>query len=328
MTKKNINFLNTDSDLGGGSAMISINDLPIDNTFDPAKLPSELPVLALRNTVLFPQTIMPITVSRDQSKSLIKDVEKSETKLLAVVAQKNPEHQDPKSKDMYGMGVLARVMKAFDLPNDTMVIVLQSIERIEISEFTKEKPYFVGVPKQVEPELVANEGDFDSITKSVKELALSILEESDLPEEASFTLENISESSKMLNYVCSNINAEMALKQSLLEESNLEQRAEKAVEVLTENYQEALLRNEIQARVRHGIDDQQREYFLNQQLKTIQDELGGQPAQQDIEEMKTKAKTKKWSKAIGETFEKELDRFSRINPQMSEYHVQRNYLET
>ena len=160
---------------------------------------------------------------------------------------------------------LAKVMKAFDLPNESTVIVLQSIARIEISEFTKEKPYFVGIPRLFEPEHVKDKGQFDALAKSVKELAMNIIEESDLPEEASFTLNNISESGKMLNYVCSNLNAEIAVKQSLLAESDLEKRAEIAISELTKNYQEALLRNEIQDRVRHGIDDQQREYFLNQQ---------------------------------------------------------------
>ncbi|MGB0868369.1 MAG: endopeptidase La [Flavobacteriales bacterium] len=307
--------------------MIALGDIKDEDQFDSSTLPLEIPVLSLKNTVLFPNVTLPITVSRERSKRLIESVEGS-NRLLAVVSQVNPELVEPSKNDLYKVGVLARIVKSFELPNNSLMVVLQAIQKIEIMNYTQEEPFFVGEPKLSDVEGFNNKARFKKLVASVKEMSLEIIEESNLPAEAGFALKNIKGSVQLLNFVCTNMNAGVEAKQQLLEFNNLEDRANEALVELSKDYQSAIIRSEIQDKVKDGIDDQQREYFLNQQLKTIQDELGGNPNSQELEDMKERAKSKKWSKEIGKTFEKEITRLGRINPQMAEYHVQRSYLET
>ncbi|MGB1295397.1 MAG: endopeptidase La, partial [Flavobacteriales bacterium] len=307
--------------------MIALGDIKDEDQFDSSTLPLEIPVLSLKNTVLFPNVTLPITVSRERSKRLIESVEGS-NRLLAVVSQVNPELVEPSKNDLYKVGVLAKIVKSFELPNNSLMVVLQAIQKIEIMNYTQEEPFFVGEPKLSDVEGFNNKARFKKLVASVKEMSLEIIEESNLPAEAGFALKNIKGSVQLLNFVCTNMNSGVEAKQQLLEFNNLEDRANEALVELSKDYQSAIIRSEIQDKVKDGIDDQQREYFLNQQLKTIQDELGGNPNSQELEDMKERAKSKKWSKEIGKTFEKEITRLGRINPQMAEYHVQRSYLET
>lgn len=307
--------------------VIALGEIQENDTFDKSSFPSEIPVLSLKNTVLFPKVTLPITVSRERSKRLIKSVESGD-KLLAVVSQKSAEIVEPNQEDLFKVGVLAKIVRSFELPNNSIMVVLQAVKRIEIVKYTQEEPFFIGNPKIAKKEEFSNASQFKKLVASVKELSLEIIEESNLPAEAGFAIKNIKGDKQLLNFVCTNMNSSVQDKQKLLEISNLEARANEALVELSKDYQSAIIRSEIQDKVKDGIDDQQREYFLNQQLKTIQDELGGNPNSQEIEVMKSRAKDKKWTKDIAETFDKEINRLARINPQMAEYHVQRSYLET
>lgn len=307
--------------------MIALGEIQENDSFDKNALPSQIPVLSLKNTVLFPKVTLPITVSRERSKRLIESVEAS-NKLLAVVSQKSAEIVEPSQNDLFRVGVLAKIVRSFELPNNSIMVVLQAVRRIEILEYTQEEPFFIGQPKMARKEDFNNGARFKKLVASVKELSLEIIEESNLPAEAGFAIKNIKGDKQLLNFVCTNMNASVADKQSLLEITDLEARANEAMVELSKDYQSAIIRTEIQDKVKDGIDDQQREYFLNQQLKTIQDELGGNPNSQEIDIMRSRAKSKKWTKEIAETFDKEINRLARINPQMAEYHVQRSYLET
>ncbi len=307
--------------------VIALGDIQDNDTFDKNSLPSEIPVLSLKNTVLFPKVTLPITVSRERSKRLIESVEGS-NKLLAVVSQRKAEIVEPSQKDLFNIGVLAKIVRSFELPNNSIMVVLQAIKRIEIQKYTQEEPFFIGLPKVAKKEEFNNAPRFKKLVASVKELSLEIIEESNLPAEAGFAIKNIKGDKQLLNFVCTNMNAPVEDKQRLLEIVDLENRANEALVELSKDYQSAIIRTEIQDKVKDGIDDQQREYFLNQQLKTIQDELGGNPNSQEIDIMKSRAKSKKWTKDIADTFDKEINRLARTNPQMAEYHVQRTYLET
>jgi len=248
--------------------MIALGDIKDEDQFDSSTLPLEIPVLSLKNTVLFPNVTLPITVSRERSKRLIESVEGS-NRLLAVVSQVNPELVEPSKNDLYKVGVLAKIVKSFELPNNSLMVVLQAIQKIEIMNYTQEEPFFVGEPKLTEIEGFNNKPRFKKLVASVKEMSLEIIEESNLPAEAGFALKNIKGSVQLLNFVCTNMNSGVEAKQQLLEFNNLEDRANEALVELSKDYQSAIIRSEIQDKVKDGIDDQQREYFLNQQLKTI-----------------------------------------------------------
>jgi ATP-dependent Lon protease len=308
------------------TTMISISDSTDYDEMEKIAIPDILPILSMKNTVLFPGVTLPITVSRDKSKELLTEAEKT-NKLLAVVSQKSSEIEDPTAEDLYKNGVLAKIVKLFDLPNNHTMVVLQALHRIEVSILHSE-PYFKGTARYLAEEIVPNTESFEQLTEEIKELSINIIQESQLPQEASFTLKNLKSPKMLLNFVCTNLNTDVATKQILLETDDMLLRAEEAMALLAEEYQGVLIRKEIQNKVKDGIDEQQREYFLNQQLRTIQDELGGNPNQEEIEAMKSKAKSKKWSKEIKAIFDKEINRLGRINPQMAEYHVQRSYLET
>ncbi|CAM1354443.1 endopeptidase La [Tenacibaculum insulae] len=292
------------------------------------EVPTELPILPLRNTVLFPGVVIPITAGRDKSIQLIKDANKGD-KVVGVVAQKNSDVENPGLNDIHKTGVVAQILRVLKMPDGNTTVIIQGKKRFEIDEITQEEPYLKAkVHEAIDDREVDDQKEFDAIIESVKELALEVIKENPmLPSEASFAIKNIQSNSFLVNFISSNMELSVTKKQVLLEKDSLKERALLTLKNLNKELQKLQLRNDIQSKTRSDLDKQQREYYLHQQLKTIQDELGGVSHDQELDEMRIKAKTKKWNKEVAETFEKELGRLKRMNPQMAEYGVQRNYLE-
>ena len=291
-------------------------------------VPEILPILPLRNTVLFPGVVIPITAGRDASIQLIKDANKGD-KVIGVVAQRNEDEEEPTLKDIHTTGVVAQILRVLKMPDGNTTVIIQGKKRFEIDAIVQDKPYLKAVVKEsVEDREVADEKEFEAIIESIKEQALEVIKENPtLPSEASFAIKNIKSNSFLVNFISSNMDLSVAQKQVILEKDNLKERALLALKNLNKELQKLQLRNDIQSKTREDLDQQQREYYLHQQLKTIQEELGGASNDEELEEMRTKAKTKKWNKEVGLTFEKELNRLKRMNPQAAEYGVQRSYLE-
>ena len=291
-------------------------------------IPEILPILPLRNTVLFPGVVIPITAGRAQSIKLIKEANKG-NKTIGVVAQKNEATENPGKDDIFLVGTVARILKVLKMPDGNTMVVLQGKKRFEIENMVQEKPFLKAKVKEL-PEKVPNkkEKEFKAIIDSVKDISLRIIKENpNIPTEASFAIKNIQSDSFLVNFVSSNLNLDTASKQELLNINSLKVRALETLKMMNKELQRLELSNDIQSKVREDMDQQQREYYLHQQIKTIQEELGGVSHDEEIEEMRALAKTKKWSKEISETFDKEIGRLQRMNPQMAEYSVQRNYLD-
>ena len=291
-------------------------------------VPEILPILPLRNTVLFPGVVIPITAGRDASIQLIKDANKGD-KVIGVVAQRNEDEEEPTLKDIHTTGVVAQILRVLKMPDGNTTVIIQGKKRFEIDAIVQDKPYLKAAVKEaVEDKEVDDEKEFEAIIESIKEQALEVIKENPmLPSEASFAIKNIKSNSFLVNFISSNMDLSVAQKQVILEKDNLKERALLALKNLNKELQKLQLRNDIQSKTREDLDQQQREYYLHQQLKTIQEELGGASNDEELEEMRKKAKTKKWNKEVGLTFEKELNRLKRMNPQAAEYGVQRSYLE-
>lgn len=293
------------------------------------KFSDELPILPLRNTVLFPGVVIPITVGRDKSIHLIKEAYKGD-KTIGVVAQKNDKTEDPSLGELNKIGTVAFLLKMLRMPDGNTTVIIQGKRRFEIQELVQSEPYLkakVTPFKEVKPE--KGDKEFEALVGSLKDTSQQIIKNSPhLPSEASFAIKNIDSASFLINFVSSNANILVAEKQKLLEVANLKERATLLLAHLSKELQMLELKNQIQSKVKTDIDKQQREYFLQQQIKTIQEELGGNMFEQQIEELKKRAKGKKWSKEVGEVFEKELKKLERMNPNAAEYSVQTNYLET
>ena len=291
-------------------------------------VPEILPILPLRNTVLFPGVVIPITAGRDASIQLIKDANKGD-KVIGVVAQRNEDEEEPALKDIHTTGVVAQILRVLKMPDGNTTVIIQGKKRFEIEAIIQDKPYLKATVKEaIEDKEVDDEKEFEAIIESIKEQALEVIKENPmLPSEASFAIKNIKSDSFLVNFISSNMDLSVAQKQVILEKDNLKERALLALKNLNKELQKLQLRNDIQSKTREDLDQQQREYYLHQQLKTIQEELGGASNDEELEEMRKKAKTKKWNKEVGETFEKELNRLKRMNPQAAEYGVQRSYLE-
>ncbi len=291
-------------------------------------VPETLPILPLRNTVLFPGVVIPITAGRDQSIKLIKEANKGD-KTIGVVAQKNEATENPGLDDIYKIGTVARILKILKMPDGNTMVVLQGKKRFEIENLVQEEPYLKAKVKEIVETLPKKiDTEFGAIIDSIKDLSLRIIKENpNLPTEASFAIKNIQSDSFLVNFVSSNLNLTTEEKQDLLNISDLKERALATLKKMNKELQRLELNNDIQSKVREDMDQQQREYYLHQQMKTIQEELGGVSHDEEIDEMRELGKKKKWSKEISETFEKELGRLQRMNPQMAEYSVQRNYLD-
>ncbi|WP_165733333.1 endopeptidase La [Polaribacter sp. 20A6] len=316
------NMLNEDSEL---IPLMTPEDEEIINK---ESVPEVLSILPLRNTVLFPGVVIPITAGRDASIQLIKDANKGD-KVIGVVAQRNEDEEEPTLKDIHTTGVVAQILRVLKMPDGNTTVIIQGKKRFEIDAIIQDKPYLKATVKEaIEDRSVDDEKEFEAIIESIKEQALEVIKENPmLPSEASFAIKNIKSDSFLVNFISSNMDLSVAQKQVILEKDNLKERALLALKNLNKELQKLKLRNDIQSKTREDLDQQQREYYLNQQLKTIQDELGGVSNDEELEEMRKQAKTKKWSKEVGETFEKEINRLKRMNPQAAEYGVQRSYLE-
>jgi len=316
------NILNEDSEL---IPLMTPEDEEIINKED---IPETLSILPLRNTVLFPGVVIPITAGRDKSIQLINDANKGD-KVIGVVAQKDGDIENPTSEDIYKTGVVAQILRVLKMPDGNTTVIIQGKKRFEIEELIQEEPYLVAkVQEAKEDKDVDDPKEFGAIIDSIKEQALEVIKENPmLPSEASFAIKNIQSDSFLVNFISSNMELSVMQKQVILEKDNLKERALLTLKNLNKELQKLQLRNDIQSKTRSDLDQQQREYYLNQQLKTIQEELGGVNNDAELDEMRKKARSKKWTKDVGETFDKELARLRRMNPQMAEYGVQRNYLE-
>ena len=292
------------------------------------ELPGDLPILPLRNTVLFPGVVIPITAGRDKSIKLINDANAS-GKIIGVVSQKNEDDEDPSPEDINTIGTVARILRVLKMPDGNVTVILQGKKRFEIDQFTAEQPYLKATIKEVPEERPENEeAEFTTIIESVKELAIQIIKESpNIPTEATFAIKNIESKSFLINFVSSNMNLSVKEKQDLLSINDLKERALATLKFMNVELQKLELKNDIQSKVRFDLDQQQREYFLHQQIKTIQEELGGVSQEEEIEEMRMKGLKKKWNEKTKTHFEKELSKMQRMNPQSPDFGIQRNYLE-
>ena len=292
-------------------------------------VPEELSLLPLRNNVLFPGVVIPITVGRDKSIKLVNEAYNTD-KTIGVVAQMDGEVEDPTADQLFKVGTIARIIKKLKMPDGSITIIIQGKKRFSINEMLQEDPYFKAkISELVEIKKDEDDQRFGALVSSIKDLALRIIQESpNIPTEASVALKNIESASFLINFISSNLNRDVADKQSLLELVDLEERAQLVLRYLTEELQMLELKNDIQSKVKTDIDKQQREYFLHQQMKQIQEELGGNPQDQEIREFKEKAAKKNWPDKVKEVFEKELAKLERLNPTGVEYSVQANYLGT
>ena len=291
-------------------------------------LPESVPILPLRNAVLFPGVVIPISATRDKSVKLIKNAN-SNNKLIGVVSQKDSNVSDPTINDVNKIGTVAKILRVLQMPDGNLTIIIQGKKRFSIDKLISETPFItssINELKEISPK--KDNKTFQATIDSIKDLALKIIDENpNIPTEASFAIKNIHSNSFLVNFVSSNMNISVEEKFKILCIDDLQKRALRCLKFMDVEFQKLSLKNDIQSKVRNDLDQQQREYFLNHQLKTIQEELGGSSNHQDIDEMKLKSKSKKWSKNINDHFSKELIKLQRMNIQAAEYSIQRNYLE-
>ncbi|HEY0668486.1 MAG TPA: endopeptidase La [Sphingobacteriaceae bacterium] len=289
--------------------------------------PDVLAILPLRNTVLFPGVVIPITVGRDKSIKLIKDAYKGD-RIIGVVSQRDVGIEDPEFEQLNQVGTVALIIKMLQMPDGNTTVIIQGKQRFRLKELIQSEPYIMASIDKFEEVRPKTDKEFKAIMASIKEMAMQIIQLSpNIPSEAGIAIKNIESYSFLINFISSNLNADVPLKQSLLEVANLKERAKMVLEQLTVELQMLELRNHIQSKVKTDLDKQQRDYFLNQQLKTIQEELGGNSPDLEIESLRERASKKKWSSDIAEHFTKEVDKLARMNPAAADYSVQINYLE-
>ncbi|MCH8546096.1 MAG: endopeptidase La [Cryomorphaceae bacterium] len=290
--------------------------------------PDELPILPLKNTVLFPGVVIPITAGRDKSVQLIQEANRG-NKIIGVVAQHDESIENPGENDIHRVGTVARILRLFKMPDGNITVIIQGKKRFDINAITATEPYIKAQVSVIEDKKVNQDAPkFLALMDSIREVATTIVKESpNIPTEASFALKNIESNSFLVNFISSNLNLDVEEKQKLLEENSLTKRANDVLRHLTQEMQMLEVKNQIQSKVKTEFDQQQREYFLQQQMKTIQEELGGGSSEKEIEDMRQRAKKKKWSKETQSIFDKELLKLQRMNPQVPEHGIQRNYLE-
>ena len=292
------------------------------------QIPELLPILPLRNTVIFPGVVAPITAGRDKSLRLIKSI-KEDQKFVGMIAQRDGATEDPGQNEVFPTGTLAQIVKSFKMPDGNTTIIIQGKKRFRILEWVETEPFNMAKVEFL-PEFVPGEDDteFTVLMDSIKDIAARLIQESPhIPSEAQAALDNIKSNTFLLNFIASNSSMKLEKKQEILELDSLKERAVKVLEGLNLELKMLEVKNEIHDKVKHEFDQQQREYFLHQQMKTIQEELGGNSSEGDIEEMRQRSKGKTWDSKTSEHFEKELRKLQRLNPQMPEFAIQRNYLE-
>ncbi|MDO9680249.1 MAG: endopeptidase La [Bacteroidales bacterium] len=310
-----------------------VNIIPVlglegENELGESELPDTLPIIALRNAVLFPETIIPITVGREKSIKLVREAYKG-NKILGAVTQKDAKLEDPRPQDLYDIGTLAKIIKIIEMPDGGLTIILQGMKRFHITDLISTNPYFIASVKYIDDEKKPKSTkELDAITGSVKDLALQVIKLSPhLPQEASFAIKNIEGYSFLINFISSSMEIDnIADKIALLRENKIKDRALKLLEILNRQIDMLKLKDDIQQKVRTEIDQQQREYYLNSQLKTIQEELGMNNNVQEFGEIRLKAQSKLWPKSVQEVFEKEIQRLERSNPNSPDFNVQLSYV--
>ncbi len=327
------NFIGLDSlslqDFDENSELIPLMTPEDEELINNEILPESLPILPLRNTVLFPGVVIPITAGRDKSIKLIDDANKG-SKVIGVVAQKDEAVENPSSEDIYKTGTVARILKVLKMPDGNTTIIIQGKKRFKINEIVSEQPYLSATISDLSEAKPAHDNEeFNAIIESIKDLSLDIIKQSpNIPTEATFAIKNIESNSFLVNFVSSNMNLKVEEKQKLLKINDLKERALSTLKYMNLEYQKLELKNDIQSKVQSDMNQQQREYFLHQQMKQIQEELGGGVSYgEEIEEMRSRAKEKLWDDNVAEHFEKELAKMQRMNPQVAEYSIQRNYLD-
>ncbi|MBN2519109.1 MAG: LON peptidase substrate-binding domain-containing protein, partial [Bacteroidales bacterium] len=290
-------------------------------------VPNLLPVLPLRNTVLFPGVLIPITVGRKKSLQLVSEAYKKD-KIIGVIAQKSADVDEPQLEDLFRIGTIAQILKILEMPDGSTSVIIQGKKRFHIDSLHSNNPYLLANITSLEDvKPIKNKKEFDAIIGSLKDLSVKIIKlSSNIPPEATFAVKNIESSTFLINFICSNSEISLQEKQKLLEINELRERGILLLEHLAKEVQMLELKYDIQSKVKSDIDQQQREFMLHQQMKTIQNELGGNPVEKEVEELKAKGKKKKWSKEVGILFEKEVDKLNRLNPITGEYSVQYNYL--
>jgi len=324
---KILDNMSLESVIDGDAELIPLMSEEDEAIMNKEELPKVLPILPLRNTVLFPGVVIPITAGRDSSIKLIIDANKGD-KTIGVVSQKNEEVENPTIDDIHKIGTVAKILKMLKMPDGNTMVVIQGQKRFEIDAFVQDKPYIKATTKIFDEVRYTHEKEFNEIIDQIRELSIRIIDENpQIPSEASGAIKNIKSNAFLIDFVSSNMHLEVEEKQELLNITDQKERALATLKKMTKELQRLELRNDIQSKVREDMDKQQRDYFLNQQMKTIQEELGGVSYDEEIDEMKEKAKKKKWSKEIAEIFDKEIGRLQRMNPQVAEYSVQRNYLD-
>jgi len=316
------NFINEDTEF---IPLMSSDDEKVMNE---ESTPEDLPILPLKNTVLFPGVVIPITAGRDKSVHLIEQANKG-NKIIGVVAQTDEEIENPSANDIHKIGTVAKIIRLFKMPDGNITVIIQGKKRFSIEEITRTEPFLTAKISVIEDKKTnQSTAKFQALINSIRDVATTIVKESpNIPSEAAFALKNIESNNFLVNFISSNLNLDVEEKQALLEEVDLNKRAKDVLRYLTQEMQMLEVKNQIQTKVRSEFDQQQREYFLQQQMKTIQEELGGNSSEKEIEEMRERAKSKKWSKEISQLFQKELQKLQRINPQVPEHGIQRNYLE-
>ncbi len=300
-----------------------------DGELEDVEVPEAIPILSLRNTVLFPGVVLPISIGRPKSIQLIKDAYRND-KIVGTVAQKDPDVENPEYQDLHAVGTIGQIVKLLEMPDGSTTAIIQGRKRMMLQELVSNDPYFVARVKTIpesKPEVLSK--DFDAIVGSLKDLSLKIIKiNPNISPEASFAIKNIENNTYLINFICSNTDIKVQDKQKLLEINILRDRGFSLLEFLVQEIQVLELKNELQSKVKSDLDQQQREFLLHQQMKTIQNELGGNPIEKEIEEYTKKAETKKWSAEVKKTFDKELDKLHRLNPAAAEYSVQVNYIQT
>jgi len=315
-------------DLKDDAEFIPLMTAEDEDAMDKEVLPEILPILPLRNTVLFPGVVIPITAGRDKSIKLINETNKG-NKIIGVVSQKEEGKEEPSIEDINTTGTVAKILRVLKMPDGNTTVIIQGTKRFNLTEVITTEPYMTATIDDVsEAKPAKSSPEFKEIIASIRELSLDIIKDSPaIPSEAAFAIKNIKSDSFLINFVSSNLNISVKEKQVLLEINDLKDRALETLRYMNIEMQKLSLRNDIQSKVHSDINQQQREYFLHQQMKTIQEELGGTTSEEEIQEMHIRAKKKKWNEEVGKHFDKELSKLQRMNPQAAEFGIQRNYLD-
>jgi ATP-dependent Lon protease len=289
--------------------------------------PTTLPLLALKNTVLFPGIIIPITVGRDKSLRAINKAY-NDSRLIGVLSQRDSEKEDPGQEDLYAIGTIARIVKLLRMPDGTATAILQGRKRFHLDQILSDDPYLIGTVETLSHTPVENKLEFEALISSIRDMAKQIIELSPhIPSEATVMLNNITQDYFLLNFISSNLAVKVEKKQAILELNDLQEKAQQVLQLMDNELQLLELKGQIEAKVRGDIEKQQRDYFLSQQLKTIQEELGQNPQEEELETLAKRARKKKWPEEVGKAFDKDLNKVKRTNPQVAEYSVLLNYLE-